>query len=82
MVYHKASLVATRDFWRLLTHDSIPLERMGHSFKRIDEMELMAEKTYKLVLERYPTNSKLLKSYGTFLEHVKVSHCWGCPASN
>jgi hypothetical protein len=48
------------------------MERLGHSFKRIDEMELMAEKTYKLVLDRYPTNAKLLKSYGKFLENVKV----------
>lgn len=84
LVYHKASLVATRDFWRLLTREVIPMERLGHSFKRIDEMELMAEKTYKLVLDRYPTNAKLLKSYGKFLEHVKVSRlqlgarmpCW------
>lgn len=72
LVYHKASLVANREFWRLLTRDTIPLERLGHSFKRIDEMEFMAEKTYKLVLDRYPTNAKLLKSYGKFLENVKV----------
>jgi hypothetical protein len=72
LVYHKASLVATRDFWRLLTRDVIPMERLGHSFKRIDEMELMAQKTYKLVLDRYPTNAKMLKSYGKFLENVKV----------
>ncbi|WIA28374.1 hypothetical protein OEZ86_010920 [Tetradesmus obliquus] len=76
LVYHKASLVATRDFWRLLTREVIPMERLGHSFKRIDEMELMAEKTYKLVLDRYPTNAKLLKSYGKFLEHVK-NDPWG-----
>jgi hypothetical protein len=73
LVYHKASLVATRDFWRLLTREVIPMERLGHSFKRIDEMEFMAEKTYKLVLDRYPTNAKMLKSYGKFLENVKVS---------
>lgn len=64
--------MANREFWRLLTKDTIPLERLGHSFKRIDEMESMAEKTYKLVLDRYPTNAKLLKSYGKFLENVKV----------
>lgn len=52
MVYHKAALVATRDFWRQLMHDVIVLERLASSFKRIDEMEGMADKTYKLVLER------------------------------
>eukprot|EP00882_Tetradesmus_deserticola_P006573 GHRQ01006917.1.p1 GENE.GHRQ01006917.1~~GHRQ01006917.1.p1 ORF type:complete len:1485 (+),score=562.58 GHRQ01006917.1:723-5177(+) len=76
LVYHKASLVATRDFWRLLTRDVIPMERLGHSFKSIDEMEVMAEKTYRLVLDRYPTNAKLLKSYGKFLENVK-NDPWG-----
>eukprot|EP00879_Flechtneria_rotunda_P020397 GHRR01021459.1.p1 GENE.GHRR01021459.1~~GHRR01021459.1.p1 ORF type:complete len:889 (+),score=208.65 GHRR01021459.1:224-2890(+) len=76
LVYHKASLVAARDFWRLLTLDVIPLERLGSSFKSMDEMESMAEKTYKLVLDRYPTNAKLLKSYGKFLESVK-NDPWG-----
>lgn len=72
MVYHKASLVATRDFWRLLTRDRVPLDRLGHSFKRMDEMESKAEATYKLVLDRYPSNAKLLRSYGKFLESIKV----------
>lgn len=84
MVYHKASLVATRDFWRLLTRDRIPLDRLGHSFSRMDEMESKAEATYKIVLDRYPSNAKLLRSYAKFLESIKVrtlsataiaSHC-------
>jgi hypothetical protein len=44
--------VATRNFWRLLTRDHVPLERLGHSFKRMDEMESKAEGTYKMVLDR------------------------------
>jgi hypothetical protein len=32
--------------------EQIPLERLSHSFQRIDEMEFLAEKTYKLVLDR------------------------------
>jgi HEPN domain-containing protein len=33
--------------------------------------EERAEKTYRMVLERYPTSAKLLKSYARFLEDVK-----------
>jgi hypothetical protein len=76
MVYHKASLVATRDFWRLLTREKIPLDRLGHSFSRMDEMESKAAATYKIVLDRYPSNAKLLRSYAKFLESIKV----GCRA--
>lgn len=72
LVYQKASLVATRDFWRLLTRDKVPLERLGHSFTRMEEMESKAEATYKMVLDRYPSNAKLLRSYGKFLESIKV----------
>jgi hypothetical protein len=53
MVYHKASLVATRDFWRLLMRDKVPMDRLGHSFKRIEEMERKAEATYRMVLDRW-----------------------------
>jgi hypothetical protein len=52
--------------------DQVPLDRLGHSFKRMDEMESKAEATYKMVLDRYPTNNKLLRSYGKFLESIKV----------
>lgn len=72
MVYHKASLVAQRDFWRLLTREKIPLDRLGHSFSRMDEMEHKAAATYKIVLDRYPSNAKLLRSYAKFLESIKV----------
>lgn len=76
LVYHKASLVATRDFWRLLTRDKVPLDRLGHSFTRMEEMESKAEATYKMVLDRYPNNAKLLRSYGKFLESIKVGLGW------
>lgn len=83
MVYHKASLVATRDFWRVLTNEVVPLQQLGRGFERMEEMEGMADKTYRLVLDRYPTNTKLLRSYGRFLESVKVrvGHARGAHAA-
>ena len=52
LLYHQAALLATRDFWRLLLHRDIPLVTLTTAFRRIDKMEVMADKTYKLVLER------------------------------
>ena len=44
---------------------------MADMFARVDLMEGAANRTYRLVLERYPKNAKLLRSYGRFLENVK-----------
>ena len=40
-------------------------------FAVMDVMEQAASRTYRLVLDRYPKNAKLLRSYGRFLENVK-----------
>ena len=49
---------------------------MAMMFARIDMMEGAANRTYRLVLDRYPRNAKLLRSYGCFLENVK-NDPWG-----
>lgn len=49
---------------------------MANMFALIDTMENAASSTYRLVLDRYPKNAKLLKSYGRFLENVK-NDPWG-----
>ena len=51
--YHKAALISTRDFWRLLLRENINLRLLTKAFRRIDLMEMMADKTYKIVLERW-----------------------------
>lgn len=52
--YHKAALVATREFWRLLLRNSVNLNSLTRAFRKIEQMERLADKTYKVVLERYP----------------------------
>ena len=52
LTYHKAALLATRDFWRQLMRDVIGLDGLSGAFQRIDRMEGLAQRTYKLVLER------------------------------
>ncbi len=44
-MYHKAALTATRDFWRLLMKEHVDLQALSGSFRRIDEMEQLAETT-------------------------------------
>ena len=46
-----------------------------------------ADRTYKMVLDRYPSSVKLMRSYGRFLEEVKNDpwtaaryYRWGVPA--
>eukprot|EP00198_Chlamydomonas_reinhardtii_P011170 XP_001700507.1 predicted protein [Chlamydomonas reinhardtii] len=69
--YHKAALMAMREFWRLLLNDAVNLNSLTSAFRKIEKMESLADKTYKLVLERYPKAVKLLRSYANFLEMVK-----------
>lgn len=47
------------------------MSSMSGMFARIDVMEGAANRTYRLVLDRYPRNAKLLRSYGRFLENVR-----------
>eukprot|EP00899_Mesostigma_viride_P016287 jgi/Mesvir1/2465/Mv09995-RA.3 len=68
---HKACLKETRNFWRSLLKNEITFEAMATSFKTIQEAEITAERTYRSVLEIYPKNSRLLRSYAKFLEGVK-----------
>ncbi|PNH07141.1 Tiny macrocysts protein B, partial [Tetrabaena socialis] len=69
--YHKAALVAMREFWQLLLHDAVNLNSLTSAFRKIEQMEHLADRTYKVVLERYPKAVKLLRSYANFLETVK-----------
>ncbi|GLI68263.1 hypothetical protein VaNZ11_012618, partial [Volvox africanus] len=69
--YHKAALLAMREFWRLLLYDAVNMNSLTSAFRKIDQMERLADKTYKMVLERYPKAVKLLRSYALFLETVK-----------
>ncbi|KAG2487286.1 hypothetical protein HYH03_014127 [Edaphochlamys debaryana] len=69
--YHKAALMAMREFWRLLLNQNVNLNHLTSAFRKIEMMERLADKTYKTVLERYPKAVKLLRSYANFLETVK-----------
>ncbi|KXZ48338.1 hypothetical protein GPECTOR_28g744 [Gonium pectorale] len=69
--YHKAALAAMREFWRLLLRDAVNLNSLTSAFRKIEQMERLADRTYKVALERYPKAVRLLRSYANFLETVK-----------
>jgi hypothetical protein len=68
---HKSSLYAIRSFWKQLLHSSLTFRSLVHTFHNIEACQQRAERTYKTVLERYPTNVKVLRAYARFLEDVK-----------
>lgn len=68
---HKAALVSTRDFWRLLVSDKIMFSSLSRVFHEIEESHARADKAYKTMLERYSSSSKVLRMYAHFLEEVK-----------
>lgn len=53
-----------------MNNDAISLVTLSEAFGRIDFMKNMADKTYKLVLEKYPNSVKLLRAYAGYLETV------------
>lgn len=65
------ALAAQRSFWMALLHDTIHFKSLQKTFAVMNAAELRASAVYRKVLERYPTNGRLLKIYGRFLEYCK-----------
>ncbi|GLI64845.1 hypothetical protein VaNZ11_008226 [Volvox africanus] len=68
---HKGALYATRHFWKQLLHHDVSFNALARAFRQIEVSKTKADRTYKMVLDRYPSSVKLLRSYGRFLEEVK-----------
>ena len=51
--YHRSSLLATQAFWRLLLQERVDLVQLTKAFRRIDDMESKADRTYRMVLRRW-----------------------------
>ncbi|WIA17635.1 hypothetical protein OEZ85_014441 [Tetradesmus obliquus] len=68
---HKTALYAQRSFWKVLLHSNVSFSAVVKAFRHIEATRGRADKTYQTVLERYPTNVKVLRAYARFLEDVK-----------
>jgi hypothetical protein len=60
---HKATLSATRAFWKLALHHELPFGQLTAAMADIKAAGARAAKSYEALLERYPQDVKLLRSY-------------------
>jgi hypothetical protein len=67
---HHAALGAIKEFWRVLLHSEIKFTSLLSAFKHMEKMADKTQRTYQMVLERYPAEVKLLRSYAMFTEEV------------
>jgi hypothetical protein len=68
--YHRASLLATQAFWRLLLHEKVDLVQLTKAFRRIDDMERKADRTYRMVLRRCVAHLFLFSSVLSLLDQA------------
>ncbi|GAB4816718.1 hypothetical protein N2152v2_003764 [Parachlorella kessleri] len=71
MAVHRQALKANRSFWRQLVRKDIAFEDLTRAFSAMETAEKRADSTFRMVLDRYPNNPKLLLAYALYLETVK-----------
>ncbi len=60
--------MSQQQFWRLLLGDSINFSDLQRSFRAMERAKQQGMAIYKRTTERYPSNGRLIKIYGRFLE--------------
>ena len=50
--YHRSVLLAARTFWRLVLRERVDFLEMLRVLRRMEMMEAMADKTYRIALEK------------------------------
>ncbi|CAG9461681.1 unnamed protein product [Pedinophyceae sp. YPF-701] len=68
---HKRARVAVRAFWRQLLRQDVSVSRLISAFARVEKAETRADANYRAMMERYPRNVKVLRSYARFLDEVQ-----------
>ncbi|GIM12312.1 hypothetical protein Vretimale_15676, partial [Volvox reticuliferus] len=68
---HKAALGLQVEMWKLYLKPRLKVAEVDKAMDTLDQVTSQAHQVYKRVLERYPTNGKLLRCYGKFLEDVR-----------
>ncbi|KAG2450421.1 hypothetical protein HYH02_004923 [Chlamydomonas schloesseri] len=68
---HKEVLLLQAELWGLVAKSAVKVRDVDKAFDELEAGTQRAHQVYKRVLERYPTNGKLLRVYGKFLEDVK-----------
>ncbi|KAF8055488.1 tmcC [Scenedesmus sp. PABB004] len=79
---HKLALTAQRQFWHSMLRDNVSFRELQSCFEAMSSSEGAATAVYRRVMERYPTNGKLLKIYGRFLEYGTSESLLGLAGSS
>lgn len=70
---HKMALFAIRNFWKLLLRTSVPFYGIVRAFNRIEHCRDVADRTYKTMLERYPSNIRVSMSGSTEIPWLRLN---------
>ncbi|KXZ45821.1 hypothetical protein GPECTOR_50g615 [Gonium pectorale] len=68
---HKEALTMQTEMWKLFLRPALRMAQIDEAMNTVEMATARAYQVYKKVLERYPTNGKLLRCYGKFLEDVR-----------
>ncbi|EFJ46271.1 hypothetical protein VOLCADRAFT_93382 [Volvox carteri f. nagariensis] len=68
---HRDVLALELELWRTCLRTSLRVATIDALLDQLEAATGRAHQVYKKVLERYPTNGKLLRCYGKFLEDVR-----------
>ncbi|GLI70439.1 hypothetical protein VaNZ11_015349 [Volvox africanus] len=68
---HKDVLALELELWRTCLRSTLRVAEIDSLLDELEAATARANQVYKKVLERYPTNGKLLRCYGKFLEDVQ-----------
>ncbi|GAB4819671.1 hypothetical protein N2152v2_006717 [Parachlorella kessleri] len=68
---HRNALTTLKAFWHLLLRSDVSMVALVRSFLCIPASTDAAEHSYKVLMERYPNNPRVLRAYARFLQQVK-----------
>ncbi|KAG2484238.1 hypothetical protein HYH03_016973 [Edaphochlamys debaryana] len=68
---HKEALMLQTHLWELCLKPRLKVTDIDSAMNAVEAAAGRAHQVYKRVLERYPTNGKLLRCYGKFLEDIR-----------
>ncbi|EFJ47903.1 hypothetical protein VOLCADRAFT_104960 [Volvox carteri f. nagariensis] len=71
---HREVLVMQAELWQLCMRPSLRVRQFDEALDALEAASSRANQVYKRVIERYPSNGKLLRCYGKFLEDARHDH--------
>ncbi|GIM04869.1 hypothetical protein Vretimale_9356 [Volvox reticuliferus] len=68
---HREALQAMCNFWKALDASTVSFTHLSKSLAKIETSVSQAQRAYRVVLESYGNNPKLVHLYGRFLQTIK-----------